>query len=197
MKTKIIALLFASVLVSCGGSKKAIVYDQSRAPLSTNPFGQTYDLPTFEADTEEFFAATGIAEGAKSRMGVLQQAALANAQDLIRQKMKHAYKGMVSGYASYMGINTSTTAKTKMEQGGDQIIDAIINDTQAKSVKFSGVDEKGNVTCYVAVRISKKETADKIAKGLSEDEELKLRFQEEKYRKYMRERFKEYKENQQ
>jgi hypothetical protein len=197
MKTKIIALLFASVLVSCGGSKKAIVYDQSRAPLSTNPFGQTYDLPTFEADTEEFFAATGIAEGAKSRMGVLQQAALANAQDLIRQKMKHAYKGMVSGYANYMGINTSTTAKTKMEQGGDQIIDAIINDTQAKSVKFSGVDEKGNVTCYVAVRISKKETADKIAKGLSEDEELKLRFQEEKYRKYMRERFKEYKENQQ
>jgi hypothetical protein len=197
MKTKIIALLFASVLVSCGGSKKAIVYDQSRAPLSTNPFGQTYDLPTFEADTEEFFAATGIAEGAKSRMGVLQQAALANAQDLIRQKMKHAYKGMVSGYANYMGINTSTIAKTKMEQGGDQIIDAIINDTQAKSVKFSGVDEKGNVTCYVAVRISKKETADKIAKGLSEDEELKLRFQEEKYRKYMRERFKEYKENQQ
>ena len=197
MKTKIIALLFASVLVSCSGSKKAIVYDQSRAPLSTNPFGQTYDLPTFEADTEEFFAATGIAEGAKSRMGVLQQAALANAQDLIRQKMKHAYKGMVSGYANYMGINTSTTAKTKMEQGGDQIIDAIINDTQAKSVKFSGVDEKGNVTCYVAVRISKKETADKIAKGLSEDEELKLRFQEEKYRKYMRERFKEYKENQQ
>ena len=197
MKTKIIALLFASVLVSCGGSKKAIVYDQSRAPLSTNPFGQTYDLPTFEADTEEFFAATGIAEGAKARMGVLQQAALANAQDLIRQKMKHAYKGMVSGYANYMGINTSTTAKTKMEQGGDQIIDAIINDTQAKSVKFSGVDEKGNVTCYVAVRISKKETADKIAKGLSEDEELKLRFQEEKYRKYMRERFKEYKENQQ
>jgi hypothetical protein len=96
-----------------------------------------------------------------------------------------------------MGINTSTIAKTKMEQGGDQIIDAIINDTQAKSVKFSGVDEKGNVTCYVAVRISKKETADKIAKGLSEDEELKLRFQEEKYRKYMRERFKEYKENQQ
>jgi hypothetical protein len=197
MKTKIIALLFASVLVSCGGSKKTIVYDQSRAPLSTNPFGQTYDLPTFEADTEEFFAATGIAEGAKSRMGVLQQAALANAQDLIRQKMKHAYKGMVSGYANYMGINTSTIAKTKMEQGGDQIIDAIINDTQAKSVKFSGVDEKGNVTCYVAVRISKKETADKIAKGLSEDEELKLRFQEEKYRKYMRERFKEYKENQQ
>lgn len=197
MKTKIIALLFASVLVSCSGSKKAIVYDQSRAPLSTNPFGQTYDLPTFEADTEEFFAATGIAEGAKSRMGVLQQAALANAQDLIRQKMKHAYKGMVSGYANYMGINTSTIAKTKMEQGGDQIIDAIINDTQAKSVKFSGVDEKGNVTCYVAVRISKKETADKIAKGLSEDEELKLRFQEEKYRKYMRERFKEYKENQQ
>jgi hypothetical protein len=197
MKTKIIALLFASVLVSCGGSKKAIVYDQSRAPLSTNPFGQTYDLPTFEADTEEFFAATGIAEGVKSRMGVLQQAALANAQDLIRQKMKHAYKGMVSGYANYMGINTSTIAKTKMEQGGDQIIDAIINDTQAKSVKFSGVDEKGNVTCYVAVRISKKETADKIAKGLSEDEELKLRFQEEKYRKYMRERFKEYKENQQ
>ena len=197
MKKYFMLAMCVGALISCGGSKNAINHNTSRMPQTTNPFGQTYDLPTFEADTEEFFAATGIAEGSKSRMGVLQQAALANAQSLIRQKMKHAYKGMVSDYSNYMGIDNSTKAKTKMEQGGDQIIDAIINDTQAQSIKFSGVDEKGNVTCYVAVRISKKEVADKIAQGLSEDEELKLRFQEEKYRKYMRERFKEYKENQQ
>ena len=131
MKTKIIALLFASVLVSCSGSKKAIVYDQSRAPLSTNPFGQTYDMPLFEADTDDYFAAVGTATGAKAQMGVLQLNALSNAQAIVRQKMKHAYQGMVSDYTNSMGINNASDIASKIERGGDHVIDVIVNDTQA------------------------------------------------------------------
>lgn len=196
MKTKIIALLFASVLVSCSGSKKAIVYDQSRTPLSTNPFGQTYDMPLFEADTDDYFAAVGTATGAKAQMGVLQLNALSNAQAIVRQKMKHAYQGMVSDYTNSMGINNASDIASKIERGGDHVIDVIVNDTQAKSVKFTGVDEKGNVSCYVSVRVSKKKAADQIVNQISEDEELKLRFNEDQFRKRMQEKFKEYKGNQ-
>ena len=79
-------------------------------------------------------------------MDVLQQSALSNAQNLVRQKMKHAYQGMVSEYSNNMGIGANSDAARNVETAGDQIIDVIVNDTQARSVQFSGVDEKGNVS---------------------------------------------------
>ena len=196
MKKYLFYALFASVLVSCGNSKQTVNQLTPSTTPSTNPFGgETYSMPTFEPDTEEYFAASGISNGARERLDVLQSAALANAQNIIRQKMKHAYQGMISDYTNYMGINSKSDAVTKVERGGNQMIDVVVNETMARDVKFSGVDEKGNVTCFVGIRIYKKQIADKLADQISKDEELKLRFNEEQYRKYIQEKFKEYKEN--
>ncbi len=153
-------------------------------------------MPTFEPDTEEYFAASGIATGPRQRMNVLQQNALTNAQSMIRQKMQHAYEGMISEYASSIGINNKSDIADKVERAGNHIIKVVVNETMARDVKFSGVDEKGNVTCFVGVRIYKKQLADKLADQVSNDEELKVRFNEEQYRKYIQEKLKEYKENQ-
>jgi hypothetical protein len=178
-------------MTSCGAGKQVVAPTQS-----VNPFaGGTYSAPGFEPDTEEYFAALGIANGPQTRMDVLQLAALTNAQNVVRQKLKHAYKGMVSDYSNYIGNNAGSDAQVHVERAGDQIIDAIVNDTQAKSLNFSGVDEKGHVNCYCGIRIYKKQLADKIADAVSEDEELKIRFKENEFRKYMQEKFKEYKES--
>lgn len=198
MKKTLLFLVLVGTFVSCGSNKQATQsYESARTKPTTNPFGgDFYSMPTFEPDTEEYFAASGTANGARERMDVLQQAALANAQNIIRQKMKHAYQGMVSNYSNYMGMNSKSDAVTKIEQGGNQIIDGIVNETMARDIKFSGVDEKGNVTCFVSIRIYKKQMADKIADQISQDEELKLRFNEDQYRKYIQEKLKEYKDNQ-
>ena len=193
MKKAIVLALFASIILSCGNSKQA-VNPTSPSTIATNPFGSTYSMPTFEPDTEEYFAATGTANGAKERIDVLQQAALTNAQNLIRQKMEHAYRGMVSDYSKYMGIDNSSSGVTNIERAGDQIIEAIVNDTQARAVEFSGVDEKGNVTCFVGIRISKKQLTDRIADKISKDQELKVRYDEEQFRKRMDDSFRNYKE---
>ena len=109
------------MLYACGSTKPMVVYQQppyqqqypyqqqqpvqqqpvqqNTQPQGESPFGATFTMPTFEPDTEEYFAATGTANGARARMDVLQRAALSNAQSLIRQKMKHAYKGVVSDYS--------------------------------------------------------------------------------------------------
>jgi hypothetical protein len=110
--------------------------------------------------------------------------------------MKHAYKGMISDYSNYMGINAKSDAVNKVERAGNQMIDAVVNETMQRETKFSGVDEKGNVTCFVGIRIYKKQMADKLADQVSNDEELKIRFNENEYRKYIQEKFKEYKEQQ-
>lgn len=202
MKKHLFFFALIGTLVSCGGPKKmaqsspTTVTPQQTTP-STNPFGgETYNMPTFEPDTEEYFAASGIATGNRQRMDVLQTEALTNAQNIIRQKMKHAYKGMISDYSNYMGINAKSDAVNKVERGGNQMIDAIVNETMQRDTKFSGVDEKGNVTCFVGIRIYKKQLADKLADQISNDEELKVRFNENEYRKYIQEKFKEYKEQQ-
>jgi len=186
------------VMTSCGSGKQAATpYAAGRTASSVNPFGSgTFDAPGFEPDTEEYFAALGIANGPQTRMDVLQLSALTNAQNVVRQKLKHAYKGIVSDYSDYIGNNAGSDAQVHVERAGDQIIDAVVNDTQAQSLKFSGVDDKGHVNCYCGIRIYKKQLADKIADVVSEDEELKIRFKEHQFRKYMQEKFKEYKENQ-
>ena len=181
------------VMTSCGGSKQTVAPTQA-----VNPFiNGVFTAPGFEPDTDEYFAGWGTANGPQVRMDVLQLSALTNAQNAVRQKLKHAYKGMVSDYSNYIGNNNGTNAQTHVERAGDQVIDAIVNDTQAKSLNFSGVDEKGNVNCYVGIRIYKKQLADQIADAISEDEELKILFKESNFRQYMQEKFKDFKEAQQ
>ena len=192
-KTFVMAVMAAALFASCGTQKQVVTASNSR---SASPFGDVFEVPAAENDTEEYFGATGIASGSKARMGDLQLDALANAQNMIRQKMKHAYKGAVDDYMVRFGNNAGSDIQSKLERGGTQIIDVIVNETQAsKGPLFSNVDEKGNVTCYIGIRISKKTMADKIADYVSEDEELKIRFQESQFRQRMKESFKEFKEN--
>lgn len=182
------------LLASCGTQKNAMTTANNNR--SASPFGDVYEVPVAENDTDEYFGATGIAYGSAVQKGELQRIALQNAQDMIRQKMKHAYKGAVDGYMNTVANNVGRDIQSKVEAGGTQLIDAIVNDTQAsKGPFFSSVDEKGNVDCYIGIRISKKAMADKIADYVSEDEELKIRFKEDQFRQRMEESFKKFKEN--
>lgn len=190
----LVATATALLLSSCGTQKNAMTTANNNRSVS--PFRDVFEVPAAENDTDEYFGATGIATGPKARMGDLQLDALSNAQNMIRQKMQHAYKGAVDDYMVRFGNNAGSDIQSKLERGGTQIIDVIVNDTQAsKGPFFSSVDEKGDVTCYIGIRISKKTIADKIADYVSEDEELKIRFQEEQFRQRMKESFKEFKEN--
>ncbi len=182
------------MMTSCKTTKSVVNVPGDQR--SRSPFGDVYEVPAAENDTEEYFGATGIASGPKTQMGSLQLIALTNAQNMIRQKMQHAYKGMVDDYMNAIGNNAGTDIQNEVERGGRQIIDAIVKETQAsKGPVFSAVDEKGNVTCFLGIRISKKATADKIADNVSEDEELKIKFKAELFRQKMKDAFKEYKEN--
>jgi hypothetical protein len=164
-------------------------------PTAGSPFGEVYEAPCAEQDTDEYFVGLGIANGSKMRMDVLQTSALTNAQNVVRQKMQHAYKGAIDDYSNYMGNNMGSDAEVKVERAGTQIIDRMINDTRAWcGPKFSGVDDKGDVTCYIGIRINKGEVAQAIAKHLSNDEELKIRFNEQEFRKRMDESFQKFKE---
>lgn len=190
-------MVAAMFLASCGATKPATVASNTRPG---SPFGDTFPIPNGEFDTDDYFGASGIASGPKVRMGELYSAALTNAQNIVRQKMAHAYKGAIDDYSLMLGNNIGSDFQSKIERAGTQIIDAIVNDTRETNPPvFSAVDEKGNVTCYVGIRVYKNVIADKLAenvkKNVSEDEELRIRFNEDQFRQKMEENFKKFKEN--
>lgn len=192
MKVKLflmgMALSIALMTASCG------MHKQTAQSNSTNPFGDTYEAPCQELDSETEFGATGIYKCSAAQKGDAQMYALQNAQQIVRMKMQHAYKGMVSNFSQSHGGNAGNDVQSKMTIAGDQAIDAIINDTRATCVKFSGIDERGDIECYVGIRISKQELAkrvsERVSNALSDDEKLRIGFNEKKYREDMEARFK-------
>lgn len=190
------AMIIALAFASCGSEKQATSNKQQTK--SKNPFGTTYQTPCAIYDSDTYFAATGISEGSAKQKGVIQQAALGNAQDLVRQKIKHAYKGMVSNFMNSIGNNKGNDVERNMTMAGDQIIDAVVNNTEATCVEWSEVGGDGHIECYVAIKVSKADMAQKIAttveNKLSQDDKLGIKYDEMQYRKQMEQTFKEYKE---
>lgn len=187
-------LVLACVMAVSCSSKKNLARENYK-PKAGSPFEEVYDAPCSDYDTDDYYVGLGIASGAKARMGELQTAALTNAQNIVRQKLKHAYKGAIDDYSDYVGNNSGSDLETKVERGGTQFIDKIVNDTRAVcGPKFSGVDEKGDVTCYVAIRIYKNEFVDAVTKHLSDNDDVKIRFKEDEFRKRMDANFEKYKE---
>lgn len=192
----VVLMMTAAVLTSCGAKKQ--VAQSSSNNAGGNPFGETYSMPCEVYDTPQQFAATGIFRGSSNQKGEVQKNALLNAQDIVRLKMKHAYKGMVSEYSSSVGNNKGNDIERKMTSAGDRIIDKIINETAQSCTRWSSVESDGHITCYTAIQISKQETAQKIAQEiedkLTQEEKDRISFNEYSYRKQMEERFQNYKD---
>ena len=193
----IMSVCVALLLVSCGGVKQMMT---TNSQGGGSPFGDTFEMPNAEIDTDDWFGASGVASGPKARIAEIYRTALTNGQNIIRQKMKHAYKGAVDDYMNAFGNNAGTDYQSKVETAGTQIIDVIVGETrEVQKPKYSAVDDKGTITCFLGLRVYKKDLADKVADAVasvvSEDEKLSIRFQESQFREKMKQSFKDFKEN--
>lgn len=195
-KISILAILAALIITACSSQKNV-----SQQQANVNPFGDVFDAPCTVFDTEEEFAATGIYRGSMNQKGLLHMYALQNAQSIVRLKIKHAYKGMVSEYSSSIGNNAGNDLENKITQAGDQIIDAVINNTSECCLKYGPVANDGHMECYVAIKISKVDLSEKVAKEVSnkltDDEKLRIGFNESQYREQMNRAFEQYEEKNQ
>ncbi len=198
MKKFFLLTATAIAVVSCGTVKKA-----QEAALAANkaPFGEVYSMPCEVYDTPEEFAATGIYRGSSMQKGECQFYALQNAKELVYAKYHHTYEGMMSNYGSSFGNNRGNDIKTKMQRAGDAVVHAVLNDIQATCTKYSAVQEDGMIECYVAIKVSKQQLAEKVSAAvedvLTPEEKEEINFEEYQYRKLMEDRMKAYKEGQQ
>ena len=192
-KIQSLAILMIVCLFASCGSKQVV----AQSKQTQNPFGETFEAPCQVYDTKQDFAASTSFRGSSMQRNEVQKNALLAAQDLIRLKMQHAYKGMVSNYSQTIGNNQGNDIERKVTMAGDQIIDAVVNDTRAVCQRFGAVGEDGHIECYVAIKISKVDLSEKVSNAvndvLSEDEKMRIGFNEMKYREQMNKSFEQYK----
>ena len=192
-----LALVFT--LNSC--ASKAQQAQVNTPQVSNNPLAGATQLPCADYDTDEYFVGFGTANGSYKRLDVAHPAALANAQQNVRLKMQHAYKGMITNYMDYIGNNQGTDAATHLEAGGNQIIDKVVNDTRVHcGPMVTPPDADGHITVFTGIRIYKQQLASDIASNIankvSEEDKLKIKFNQQEYEKKMKEAFENYKESQ-
>ena len=191
--TKFFAIAFAAILltgitaISCGSRQQQIAQQQSRSPFG----GDTHEAPCFAISCATYFAATGIASGSRNRMGNVQQLALTNAQNMIRQMMEHAYEGMIDSYFEAIGGNAGTDIEEEVRMAGRQTIQAIVGITDPWCLRFSDVDDRGNVTAFIGIRIPKQRVADGIAENLSRNQRAEIRDRAAGMREEMRQHFRD------
>lgn len=187
---KVVVSVFACmVMLSCGGYKQVVQSEKKY----TNPFESgAYELPCAVYDDDEYFAATGMAAGPATQKGILQMTALKNGQDMIAMKMQHAVEGEIMGFFESIGSNEGTDVDTQTLGGINNIIMGIVNETSHCCLKFSGVDAKGNVECYIGIKIPKEDIANAVADNLSQNKKEDIRNRAEEFRKKLSEDLKRY-----
>lgn len=170
--------------------KKA--FEEYKEDYKPKPCQEVYDTP-------EEFAITASSRGSLNEREKVQKSALATAQALIRPKMQHAYKSLLSGYSTSLIHKKDYDIERKMDSAGIRVIDRIINETSASCVGWGEIEDDGQITCYTAIRIPKGDVAAEITKEvadkLTREEKDLFGFNEQKFRKEMKKHFEEYKRN--
>lgn len=197
-KTLLFCGLAATMLLAACSSNKSTAQNNG----AKSPFGETFEAPCFQQaqDSETEFGGLGIVKGSSNQMGELHRSALNNAKAVIRDKVHSAYKGLESEYRQRHGNNAGNDLAVKEAGAVDRVVDMVLNDATETCMRYSSVDDRGQVTCYVAIKISKaelaKKVADKVADNLTADEKMRIDFNEKKYREEMESRLSKFKDNQ-
>lgn len=165
-------------MVSCKSSKPV----ETKAPVSNQSNADVYDVPCWMADDDEWFYATAQRQFKQSSMNTAPTATLRSAQLQMRQKLQSMYRAVLRDYFDQMSTDEGSYANEHIESAGDLVVKTAINETYEVCRKQTRPDENNNVIMYVTIKVSKKKFADNMVKQLSEDEQLKVRFNEKMFR---------------
>lgn len=164
---------------SCKSSQKPI---EAKAPVTSQANVDVYDVPCWMADDDEWFYATIQRQFKQNSMNTAPTATLRSAQLLMRQKLSSVYKAVLRDYFDQMDTEDGSYANQHIESAGDLVIKSTVNETYEVCRKQTRPDENGNVVMYMTIKVSKKKFTQDLVQKISEDEQLKVRFNEKKFR---------------
>lgn len=185
MKTLVkcgMAMLAMFLLVGCGSNKKATnpSYSQSQQEDETEITIPCYDE---SRSTPDFYRELGI--GTEANPQSARDQAVKSAKAMVKTRLGGVIKGISTDYSKNVSGGGAPADKVGrlMEQELTQVIDKMLNDADNPCEKLFKTKE-GAYRSYYVIEISKKEFVDNSLKAISENDELKLMYDRDKFREY-------------
>ena len=150
------------------------------------------ELPCVGAaqDSEDYFAGMGVAENVN--MQNARFASINAAKSMINAKLAGLAKGLSTDYVrSQAGGAQQDDVQRIAEREITAVIERMLNDAEQTCEKLYQTPS-GTYQSHIAIRISKKELANKMSTALSGDQKLEGMFLRDQFRKWAEEYMKEY-----
>jgi hypothetical protein len=156
--------------------------DATKRKVAAEAAQEVMDLPCFVPDDDNWYRGAVSRRSSVGKTNTLATACLRAARQNLQQKIKGTLKQVTRDYFDQMDIDAESSEASHIESASDYIVDQFLNDMLEECRKITQPDESGMVVMYIGVKISKKTLIDNLSDGLSQDKELKVRFNEKMFR---------------
>ncbi len=164
------------------------------------------EMPCQSYDDADWFYATGVKRFKQNQINLVPTALLRSTRQQLLQKLQGTYKQVIDDYFDQMDTEDGEYARQHIESAGRQVINQLINETYEICRKQTQLpDAEGFYNMYMAIKVSKKDVVEKTINKLSEEKEMKVRFNEKQFRdsafkvfeEETKKQYDDYKQNQQ
>lgn len=141
------------------------------------------EMPCQAYDDADWFYATGVKRFKANQLNLTPTALLRSTRQQLLQKLSGKYQQVIDDYFDQMETEDGEYARQHIESAGRQVIQQLVNETYEvcrKQTQFA--DAEGYYTMYMSIKVSKKEIVEKVVDKLNEEQEMKVRFNEKKFR---------------
>ena len=141
-------------------------------------------LPCQIYDDADWFVASGSVKFLPKNQKLTPSSLLRSLKRQLFDKLRGKYQQVTQDYFDQMDdSDAGSYAREHIESAGRQIIEQMVNEVNENCREVTTYpDSEGMYTMYMSIRISKKQIIEEVAEGLSEDRELKTRFNEKQFR---------------
>ena len=141
------------------------------------------EMPCQSYDDADWFYATGVKRFKPNQINLTPTTLLRSTRQQLLQKLQGKYQQVIDDYFDQMETEDGEYARQHIESAGRQVINQLINETYEVCRKQTQLpDGEGFLTMYMAIKVSKKEVVEKTVDKISEEQEMKTRFNEKKFR---------------
>lgn len=145
------------------------------------------EIPCYEASRSDADYYRELGTGSDLMKENARKMAVQNAQSMLKERLARTVKGLATDYSKMVSKSGKNADISGIIEGEcTSVIDAQLKDADNICEKWSQ-DRNGRWNCYYVIQIDRRKLTDEISKAISENDELKIEFDREQFRKYAEE----------
>ena len=159
---------------------------QPSTTISQTAVDETFEVPCFVADCDEWFRASASRRAPVNQINTLATAILRSANQQMQQKLASVIRQVTRDYFNQMDIDAGSTVASHIEGAADRVVRAQLNEVREFCRRQTRPDEQGMIIMYIGIKVSKQAVAqalsNEVQRTLSQEEQNRMRFDHQEFR---------------